>query len=52
MILGNVSALNCPQRLDQFGHGPEGRIPHERGPATTRLVVVLGRVEEPGDLIG
>ncbi len=45
--LGELLRVQLVQRLDQLGHGPERRVTHDYGPATTRLVIVLGRVEEP-----
>ena len=50
--LGKLLRAQLLHRLDQLGHGSEGRILHDRGPAATRLVVVLGCIEEPIDPIG
>ena len=50
--LGELVVVQLLQGFDQLGHGLEGRIVHDRGPAAARLVVILGRVEQPMDPVG
>jgi hypothetical protein len=50
--LGELLRPQLLQRLDQLRHGREGRIPHDRREAAARLVIILGRVEEPVDPVG
>src|SRR5208337_3406976 len=50
--LGELLLIQLLHRLDQLRHGLKCRIAHDRSPAATRLVEILGRVEQPVQPIG